>query len=68
MSPALAGRFFTTEPPGKPMPSCFKDLLVIGMEFGSIFGMVKQCEILGTSRFASDSSIKCLLNSSGQDM
>ena len=68
LSPALTGRFFTTEPPGKPMPSCFKDLLVIGMGFGPIFGMVKEREILGTSRFALDSSIICLLNTSGQDM
>ena len=25
ISPTLAGRFFTTEPPGKPAPSPFKD-------------------------------------------
>ena len=27
--PALAGRFFTTEPPGKPFGRCFADLVSV---------------------------------------
>ena len=30
MSPALAGGFFTTEPPGKPMPLVFKIFSYLG--------------------------------------
>ena len=35
MSPALAGRFFTTEPPGKPLSGCRCCLLKGALELGS---------------------------------
>ena len=38
MSPALAGRFFTTQPPGKPFPSPLKDIFI---EYRILFCLFK---------------------------
>ena len=39
-SPALADRFFTTEPPGKPFPVCYQFVHCMGCQVSKSEGLV----------------------------
>ena len=42
MSPALVGRFFSTEPPGKPLSMCGRHKSINNIQMNIIFKMINQ--------------------------
>ena len=57
MSPALTGRFFTTEPPGKLIPSIYLRLNKIRM-YGTIMAGIKVAERnINNLRYADDATL-----------